>query len=164
MKWRRLVLLAVVAALGVWAWVALHPSAERVIRKQLEGVARAVSFGPKEGNLARLVRAERLGDFFSTNVDVEIEVPGREEHRMAGRAEIQQAALAARASAQSLSVAFPDVTVIMNADRESAVADATLQARVGGETDLIVQEVKFTLRKIDGEWLIVKVETVRTLR
>jgi hypothetical protein len=61
-------------------------------------------------------------------------------------------------------VSFPDVTVRVNADQASAVADATLQARVAGESDLIVQEVRFTLRKSDDEWLIVKVETVRTLK
>ncbi|MGA2176135.1 MAG: hypothetical protein ABSH38_14255 [Verrucomicrobiota bacterium] len=163
MKRSRLLLLAAVAALGVWAWMALHPSPERLIRKQLEGVAHAVSFGPHEGNLAKLAAAQRLGDFFSINVDVQIDVPGVQEHRLAGREEIVQAALAARASVQALNVAFPDVTVMVNADQESAVADLTLQARVAGEPQMIVQEMKFTLRKINGQWLIVRVETVRTL-
>jgi len=162
-KWARRLLLVVVAALGVWAWMALHPSPERLIRRQLAGVARAVSFGPNEGNLAKLAGAERLGNFFSTDVDVQINVPGRQEHRLAGREEIQQAALAARGSVQGLSVTFADVTIVVNADEESAVAEATVQARVAGERDMIVEEIKFTLRKIKGEWLIVKVETVRML-
>ncbi len=163
MKWLRLLLFAAVAALGAWAWVVLHPSPEKVIRKQLQGAARAVSFGPDEGYLAKLAGAQRLADFFSTNVDVQLDVPGRQEHRLAGREEIQQEALAARAAVRSLSVTFPDVTVIVNAGDASAVADLTLQAKVAGEPDMIVQEMKFTLRKINGQWLIVKVETVRTL-
>ena len=65
---------------------------------------------------------------------------------------------------QSLTVTFPDVTVIVDSDQESAVADLTLQARVSGEQEMVVQEMKATLRKINGQWLIVKVETVRTLR
>jgi hypothetical protein len=162
-KWPRLLLLSGVATLGVWGWMALHPSPERLIRRQLEGVAHAVSFGPNEGNLAKLAGAERLGDFFSTNVDVRIDVPGGQEHRLAGREEIQQAALAARGSAQALSVTLADVTVMVNAEQESAVADLTLEGRVGGQPDRIVQELKITLRKINGQWLIVKVETVRTL-
>jgi hypothetical protein len=81
-----------------------------------------------------------------------------------GRAEIPQAAMAARASGNSLSVAFPDVTVIVNADQQSAVADVTLQVKISGEADAIVQEVKATLQKINGQWLILKVETVRTLQ
>ena len=36
-------MLALVVALGVWAWMALHPSPEKLIRRQLAGVARAAS-------------------------------------------------------------------------------------------------------------------------
>jgi len=150
-------------ALGAWAWMALHPSPERLIRRQLEGVARAASFGPDQGYLAKMAGAQRLPDFFSTNVEVQIDIPGHHGHRLAGREEIQQAALASRASVQSMTVTFPDVTVIVNADQESAVADLTLQARVSGEQETVVQEMKATLRKINDQWLIVKVETVRTL-
>lgn len=163
MKWSRLFLLAVVVVLGAWAWMALHPSPERRIRRQLEGIARAASFGPNQGNLAKLAGAQSLADFFSTNVEVHIDVPGHAGQRLVGREEIQQAALASRASVQSLTVTFPDITVIVNADQESAVADLTLQARVAGEQEMIVQEMKVTLRKINGQWLIIKVETVRTL-
>lgn len=162
-KWLRLLLLVIVVALGAWAWVALHPSPERLIRRQLEGVARAASFGPGQGYLAKLAGAQRLADFFSTNIEVHIDVPGHQGHTLAGREEIQQAALASRASVQSLTVTFPDVTVIVDSDQESAVADLTLQARVAGEQEMIVQEMKVTLRKINGQWLIIKVETVRTL-
>jgi hypothetical protein len=163
MKWPRLLLWAAAAALLAWGWVVLHPSPERLIRKQLDGVARAASFGPSQGTLAKLAGAEGLADYFSTNVEIKIDLPGHQEHRLMGREEIPPAALAARASVQSLSVTFPDVTVIVNADQESAIADVTLQVKVSGEPDMIVQEVKVTLRKINGHWLIVKVETVRTL-
>lgn len=164
MKAPRLLLLIVAGALAAWAWVALHPGPERLIRRQLEGVARAASFGPNQGYLSKLSGAESLADFFSTNVEIKIDVAGRPERRMSGREEIQQAALASRGSVQSLSVAFPDMTIIVNADKASAVADVTLQAKVAGEPDMIVQEVKITLLKIDRRWLIVKVETVRTLQ
>jgi hypothetical protein len=129
----------------------------------LAGVAHAASFGTRQGNLVKLAEADRLAGYFSSNVDVEINVPGRQERRLVGRDEVQQAALAARALLRALSVSFPDVTVIVNADQESAVADLTLEAQSEGEMDRIVQEMKITLRKMDGQWLIVKVETVRTL-
>jgi hypothetical protein len=48
-------------------------------------------------------------------------------------------------------------------DKQSAVADLTVEAKVSGERDPIVWEMKFTLRKTDGQWLITRVETVRTL-
>jgi hypothetical protein len=156
-------LAAIGVALGVSGWVALHPSPEQVIRRQLAEVARAPSFTHGEGYLAQLTAAERLADCFSTNVEIALDLPGRQEHRLAGRADIQQAVLSARASMQGLSVSFPDITVIVAADGQSAAADLTLEARVAGQQDMIVQEMKFTLRKIAGQWLIVKVETVRTL-
>ena len=164
MKWPRLLLLAVVVGLMAWAWVAMHPSPEKLIRKQLDGVARAASFGPNQGALAKLAGAESLEDFFSTNVEIKIDVPGHREHRMMGRSEIPQVAMGVRASVRSLSVAFPDVTVIIDAGQETAIADVTLQVKIGGEPDMIVQEVKVALRKIKDQWLIVKVETVRTLQ
>ena len=164
MKWPRLLLLVVVVGLLAWAWVALHPSPEKLIRKQLDGLAHAASFGPNQGALAKLASAESLADFFSTNVEIKIDVPGHQEHRLMGRSEIPQIAMGVRSSVRSLSVAFPDVTVIVNADQQSAIADATLQVKVADESDMIVQEVKVALRKIDGKWLIVKVETVRTLQ
>jgi len=163
-KWPRVILLAVVVALGAWAWVALHPDPERLIRRRLDKIAHAASYGPNQGYLAKLAGAQSLADFCATNIEVNIDVPGRQEHRLAGREDIQQAALALRASVQAVTVTFPDVTVVVNADRESAVADLTLQARLAGERDMFVQEVKVTLQKIDGQWLIVKAETVRTLK
>lgn len=165
MKWPRLLLSFVVAAVVGWGWLYLHPSPERQIRKQLQAAARAATFKAGEGTFSKLAGAAHLADFFSTNVEINIDLPDQHEHRLAGRDEIQQAALAVLASGQSLSVSFPDVTVIVNADQQSAVADLTLQARISGQgtTDQIIQEMKFTLRKIEGDWLIVKVETVRTL-
>jgi hypothetical protein len=162
-KWPRLLFLAAAVALAAWAWVALHPSTERLVRRQLAGVAHSASFGPSQGTLAKLSSAESLADFFSTNVEIKIDVPGYQQHHLAGREEIQQAALAMRAWVKSLSVNFPDVNVTVNTDQQSAIADLTLQATVAGERDMIVQEMKVTLRKINGQWLIVKVETVRTL-
>jgi len=160
----RLLLLIVAGVLAAWVWVALHPSPEKLIRKQLDGVAHAVSFGPNEGYIAKLSGAEGLANFFSTNVDVKIDVPGHQEHRLAGREEIQQAALGLRASLKGVTVTFPDIAVVVNADKEAAIADVTLQVKISGEQEMIVQEVKFTFGKINGKWLIVKVETVRTLQ
>jgi hypothetical protein len=162
-KWPRVVLLALLVALGVWGWIWLHPSPEKIIRKKLDGLAHTATFGPNQGFLAKVASAQHLASFFATNVEVQIATPGGQQHSMAGREEIQQAALGARASLQGLSVTFPDVTVIVNADGQSAVADLTLRAGIVGNPDMIVQELKLTFRKVDNDWLIVKVETVRML-
>jgi len=49
-------------------------------------------------------------------------------------------------------------------DNQSAVATLTGKGRVAGESDFFVQELKFTLKRVEGEWLIYRVETVKTFR
>jgi hypothetical protein len=159
----RLVLLAAVVALGVWLWLVLFPSPEKMIRKRLVQLAQDVSFSSNDGNLARLMGAQSVAGFFSTNIEVNIDVPGRVQHDFMGRDEITQAALASRSAVSGLHVKFPDVSVTLARDKQSATAEVTLVATVSGEGDAIVQELKFTFQKMDGQWLITRVETIRTL-
>ncbi len=159
----RLVLVALVAAAGVWLWGVLFPNPEQVIRKRLADTARAASFAPGESYLSRLSAAQRLSGFFATNVEVSIEVPGHQEREWTGREEILQAALGARATLASLSVTFPDVILVIAPGKESATADLTAEARMPGEPDPFVQEMKFNLIKVGSEWLITRVQTVQTL-
>ena len=159
----RIILFAALAALGIWLWTVLFPSPEKVIRKRLVGLANAVSFSSDGNNLVRLAGAQSLGGFFSVDVQVDIDVPGHERHSFTSRQEITQAALAARSAVTALKVKFPDINITVAPDKQSAVANLTLEARVSGQPDLIVQEMKFTLQKTDGKWLVTHVETVRTL-
>jgi hypothetical protein len=62
-----------------------------------------------------------------------------------------------------LTVKFPDINVTVDPDQQSAQADITVEAQAPGEQDMTVQEMRFTLRKLDGKWLITRVQTVRTL-
>jgi hypothetical protein len=159
----RIVLIAALAALGIWLWTVLFPSPEKVIRKRLTELARTASSSPGESDLARLAAARSLAGFFSTNVELQVELPELSQRDSIDREEITQAAFVARSRAGGLKVKFPDINVTVAPDKQSAVADLTVQANISGERDPIVQEMKFTLRKTDGQWLITRVETVRTL-
>jgi hypothetical protein len=159
----RVGLLAALVAVGIWLWLVLFPSPEKVIRQRLADVAKYASFAEDEGTLARLANAESLADCFSTNAEINLDIPGRLQHPITGRDEITQTATAARSMVPSLYVKFLDLDVTIGPDKRSAVADFTAEARVGGDQDLIVQEMKFTLQKIGGQWLITRVETIRTL-
>jgi hypothetical protein len=48
-------------------------------------------------------------------------------------------------------------------DKQTATADVTVEAKVAGESDLFIQEAKFSFQKSQREWLISRVETVRTV-
>lgn len=159
----RVVLLAALMAVGIWLWTILFPSPEKIIRHQLSAVAKHASFTADESTLARLASAESLAGYFSTNVEVNLDVPGRDGHSILGRDEITQVALASRSATSSLSIKFLDADVIVAPDKQSATADLTVEARVSDDQDLIVQEMKFTLQNISGQWLITRVETIRTL-
>jgi hypothetical protein len=158
---RCLVLLAA-GACGVWLWTALFPSPEKIITRQFEKLARAASVQPGAGYLPRMAGAQTVGGFFSTNVDVNIDTLGFQQHAAMSRDDIVQAMMAAHLSG-GLTVKFPDINVTVDPDQQSAQADITVEAQAPGEQDMTVQEMRFTLRKLDGKWLITRVQTVRTL-
>ena len=159
----RFILLAALVALGVWLWFVLFPSPEKVIRQRLTELARIASFSSNESDLARLAAARSLAGFFFTNVEFQVELPELARRDSMDRNEITQAAFAVRSRAGGLKVKFPDINVTVAPDKQSAVADLTVEANISGERDPMVQEMKFTLQKIDGKWLITRVETVRTI-
>ena len=53
--------------------------------------------------------------------------------------------------------------VALSPDKASATVHLTAKASSSEETDFEVLELKFTLKKINGDWLIISIETVRTL-
>jgi hypothetical protein len=157
----RLVLLAALIAAGVWLWTILFPSPEKIIRKRLAQAASEASFRSGENPLISAARAENLASRFGTNVQININVPEYGRQEFVGRAEIAQAAAGVRMRLSSLKVEFPDVSVTVAPDKQSAVADVAMKVQAAGEKDINVQEMKFTFQKIGGDWLITRVETVR---
>jgi hypothetical protein len=157
----RLVLLVAFIAAGVWLWTILFPSPEKIVRKRLVQAANEVSFKSGENPLVIAARSENLASFFSTNVELNINLPGHGQHNFVGRTEIMQAAAGARGEVSSLKVEFPDMSITVGPDKLSAVADVAVKVQAAGEKDFNVQEMKFTFQKIGGDWLITRVETVR---
>ena len=71
--------MVILAGLGVWLWTILFPSPQKIIRQRLEAIAKCVSFAPGEGQLVGLAGAEGLAGYFATNVEINLEVPGRDQ-------------------------------------------------------------------------------------
>ena len=157
----RLVLLAALVAAGVWLWTILFPGPETIVRKRLAQVAAEGSFNSGENPLIIAARSENLAGRFSTNAEIRLDAPGYERFELTGRAEITQAAAGARMKLSGLKVEFPDVSVAVAPDKQSAVADVAVKVQAAGEKDFDAQEVKFTFQKIGGDWLITRVESVR---
>jgi hypothetical protein len=160
----RFLFLAGMIALGVWAWGVFFPDPQRVIEKRLLKLARLVSFSPQEGDLRRAAKIERMGGFFAENVQAAIDVPGEGIHTFEHRDELMQAAMASRTVANGIQAEFVGINVMLDPDQAGAAADLTLKARIGGQSELIVQQLKFTFKKMDDDWLITRIETVKALR
>jgi len=159
----RLVLLAAFVAAGVWLWTMLFPGPEKIVRERLARAASEASFQSGENPLVSAARAETLAGFFSTNVELNINLSEHGRHNFAGRDEIIQAAAGVRSAVSSLKVEFPDMSITVGPDKLSAVADVVVQVQAAGNKDFYVQEMKFTCQKIGGEWLITRVVTVAPL-
>src|ERR1700722_2373103 len=159
----RLVLLAAFIAIGFWLWSALFPSPEKVIRNRLNKAARLASFTAAEGNIARVANIEALGTYFTDEIEIKIDVPNYESHTFTRREELTQAALAARSVSSSVKADFPDITIDLDAGGQTATASVTLRVDINGEKDAVIQELKIYLKKVNGDWLVYRLDTLRTL-
>jgi hypothetical protein len=159
----RLVTLLAIFALGWWLWTVLFPSDETAIKKRLNRVAALMTFDSKEGGIAIAANVSELMGLFELEVEVEIDTPEFQRQSLVGRDMIRNAALAARQSYSPLEVKFLDQNVAITPDGTNATVHLTGQVRQPGKRDLFVQELKFMLRKVNGKWIIHRVETVRTL-
>jgi hypothetical protein len=159
---RHLILFVVLVAAGVWGWRILHPSPEEIIRKRLLELAQNASFGASEAPLAKLWNAQGLGKFFTSDVQVTFDAPGV-AGVINGRDQLLERAVGARSSLTSLKVEFPDISINLGPGGQFAVVDVTAKAKASTDKDPYLQELKISFQKIGGEWLIRRVETVKTL-
>jgi hypothetical protein len=160
----RLVLVGALGSLGFWAWSFLFPTPEHVIRKELAELARAASIAPNEAPLTKLAKTQKLLSFFAGDAQVTVDVPGRSAQTFNGHDDLQQAAMGARSMLNNLKIELVDVVVTVGADKQSAVANLTAAATLPGEKIPEVQELEMGFKKADRDWLITRVETVKTLR
>ena len=161
-RWLVRVLLVVLLITAGWlCWREFFPGPERVIRKRLLELAKVASFGPNESPLAQVANAANLTSFFTENVEITIDLRGYPRQTFNGRDTLLVAARGARFRLGSLQVEFVDIQVAVDPGKISANVTLTAKGKVGG--DLQVQELKLVLKKVDGDWLISNVETVKTL-
>src|ERR1051325_5989401 len=111
---------AALIALGYWLWTALFPTQEKIVRSRMKALAKALSFKAGTGAIVKAYNAEKVSEFFTTDVEVEVNLAGYEPLSLHGRDEILQIAGAAGARLTSLKVEFPDMNVTFGADGKTA--------------------------------------------
>jgi hypothetical protein len=160
----RLFFLLVLIGFGFWAWTSLFPNPKNVVHNRLVKLARLASFSAQEGNIGRLANLHQLSLLFSGDAQVAVEISGNDPHVFNGREEVLNAAMAARSLVKTLKAEFLDINIEMGVNNQSALVDLTAKADVNGQRNSFVQEFKFTFRKIDGDWLITRVDPVTSLK
>jgi ketosteroid isomerase-like protein len=149
----RIALLAAIVIACWWSWQILFPSSEQVIRKRLSSLAQTASAS----------NAPKLAAFFTTDAQIDIDVSSHHLN-ITGRDEMMAAAaMAARSQPGRYKVEFGSQEIEVASDNTSAIVHLTAKVTVSGESDWIPQELKITFQKIDGNWLISRLETVKTL-
>jgi hypothetical protein len=163
-KWvARGVLILAAVALGIWGWRHFFPSAETAVRRQLQEVARLTSFSPGESGISKGLALNSLMDDCTDDIEISVDIQGYQRQSMAGKDELHTAASVVRLHLNSLKVEFLDMNIDVAPNKQTAVIDLTAKIRVPGEQEFFPQELKFTMKKVDGKWLIRKIETVKTL-
>jgi hypothetical protein len=162
---KRVTFMAALVGLGYWGWTLVYQSPERAIRKRVEALAREASFGPNQGLMSEAWKATSLTAFFTTNVQVTIDVPGG-QNIITGLDELQTAVLYTRHTFKSLEVHLPDIKVTLDPGGDAAAVNLTARGEVihaDGQQEDYLQELRLRLIKVKRDWLIKEIVTVRTL-
>jgi hypothetical protein len=153
----RLGVVALAAALGWWWW---GGGEEARVRARLHEAADAVSELSRETGIGRVAGAAG----FARLLDPAIRVAAPDGRAIEGRDAVL-ALVTRMAGAQPVTVELADLDVNLDGDERRAAATAT--ALVEGEGPLARetagQELRFDLRRLDGEWVIAAVEAVAAL-
>lgn len=160
----RLVLLAILGALGFWLWTVLFPGPEKIVLKKISSLAATATVNANDGTFTRAAKVSSLISYFSTDAEIHYDVPGAGAHVLTGRDEIRETAAGGFANVTSLKVQFQDATAHVAPDKQSAEVSCTARVNVGNDKDFGIQELRIQFKKIDGDWLITRAETVKTLQ
>ncbi len=160
----RLVLLAALGGLFFWLWTVMFPSPEKVVLKKITALAADANLTAADGTMTPAAKATTEVGEFTTDAEIVFDVAGVGARTLSGRDEIRESAMGGFTSVPSLKVQFLDAAAHVGADRQTATVTCTARISAGDSKDFGIQELRFELKKIDGDWLISRAETVKTLQ
>jgi hypothetical protein len=160
----RLAQVVALAALGYWLWTVFFPNPEKVVLKRIASLASTATIKAGDGAIVRAAKVSSVIGYFATDAEIQFDTPEVGSRTVTGRDEIREIAAGGFANVHSLSVKFDDATARVAPDKLSADVSCTARVTPGDSKDIGLQELRFKLKKIDGDWLITRVETVKTLQ
>jgi len=157
----RLLVLLLVAGLAILALRGYLESDRRQIERQFERLAEAASVQGTESPIAQIAQAAQVARFFTD--DIVLRLGQDSSSVIAGRDAL--VALAAQARRRgAMQVMFDDVQVSVGGPDSASVYTTVTATGASLQSEVVeAREISVTLQKVDGEWLIARVEGVRTL-
>ncbi|HEY6226016.1 MAG TPA: hypothetical protein VI282_02730 [Verrucomicrobiae bacterium] len=155
----QIIVLIAAAAAGYFLWIWTHPSPEKAIRKQMEKLAETLVGKPGEGNFARVAGINKTLSFFTSNIYINGEGIPQVNESIQGQTELQQALFAARSRLDG-AITFNEIQVVVGPESTNAHVNFHAVARVSGQTEPYSQDLKAEFVKVDGKWLISRVDPI----
>jgi hypothetical protein len=155
--------LAVVAALGVWAWLARGSDDERAIRRRLAEFVEDFNASTTDG-LGLVARAAKIGSYFTDDVVVDL---GAGAGPITGRETLMGMATRLQPRTAAFELELDDITIDVAPDDVAEVTLTTLFRRrsvTSGETSLDAREFSLGMRKVGGDWRVARITAVDILR
>lgn len=156
---RRLIIAAVIAAIGIAAWV-WWPSDARRIRRKLDAIQSAVNERPKDG-IAQVGRTVQLATFVTDDVVLE---PGEGRAVLQGREPLLAMAARAPNDAHPYTLSFGNVWIDVQDKGHATVHLTATFSRPdseGGTATTDSREVKLEFRRGD-DWRIARITLIDT--
>jgi hypothetical protein len=150
---RTAALAVVIASVALLGYVLFHESDEDRILARLEELARGVETSPGENMAFRTLRLRKL---FDEALEPEVRFSATELDDTTGRKELAALAGSAPNTFGNLDVSIGSTDIRINRERGDAevASQVTLTSTRGGELQRDTRQVRFELRKSDGEWRV----------
>lgn len=146
--------------LGVYL---LWPADDRtVITSRIQQLATLASYPPEEHPLRKQQALGKMKALLSQDLVLKVNLPGGRSQAVEGRKEFMERVQEVRFGLAALKVEFDVQSIELSSDHRMATVGLTLSAQIGVEKQQEFQEMKLQLEKSSDEWLIKRLETVRT--
>lgn len=133
-------------------------SEEAAIRRTLSKLDKALDQPGEEGLVNSISAARTISKFFTEDAELDIGPP---MHVLKGRAEFSSSMVHVRQQAQFIKVTIQGMEVTLSEEIPSAAKVALVlegQIKVPGENASEFREYDLLMTKVDGDWLIDRVE------
>jgi len=160
----RVTLLAILGGLGCWLWTIFFPNPEKIVLGRVSSLAATATISAGDGAITRATKVSNFIGYFSTDAVISYDVAGFGARSLSGLDEIRETAAGGFGGVSSLKVQFQDATARVNPDKQGAEVNCTVRVSTGDSKDFGIQELRLQFKKIGGDWLITRAETVKTLQ